>query len=747
MDPSNSWMQLVNSIEAYQSSCAAGQPDISSFQQCQALLQDLWAANQQATKWKRLIRVEQVCNGLTRLITGTRRIVVVFCTFLVCMPCPVANVCANHVMYPLEVHLCFRKEDWWQMQHNLLRVAYDHVCCTICTQSQQQPCCCCCCLFTTVLVVTVTHCHHPLLLPCCPRFLCASALRAAQLLCSTVAAMSRLLVAALNALYQGAVRDGALTVVAKPSDLATSVAKQLQQGKLVESLPTISEAAAADLSVLPAPTEIAEQLLDPGYELSGSSDCQPLLLDSSSLQAAQRHAAQLLDVLNSFKHLWTVRQYADIIAPLRHISAMEVASALIRSISYCLEHLQPTLLQPPRFLNDLLERAFLIAGTAAEEWHAHAAGRDCPPYSLLLWSRYCLPCLAISIMVMSYATLLQEEQQAAHADDARIRDAWQLANSQQDVLPVSHDELLALLGCSSKTVIFAAALLRLDAKQRLAAMTMTVQMFCKALMETPKPNPDRQPNPEALPQQTCYAIGFLLPTVLLHWATQYPSHRLMYDYVCSCASDGSNSGWLLLQQHQQLAMAELQEDEPADDSTGHTSGASQQQQQQQQQHLPVLLLGPQQQWRPVSSRFCQLTRTLPLAWLTGWHRCIHWQCQSRLILRSSCSRLCCYSSSTSAAAAAAVAAAAAAVAAQESSSVRSSAGPLNQPCTPLPQLMSASALLWLLRWPLDGQMPCSGSWLSPPGSSTEARCGQLWRATCAGRPGAVLLMTARLWVL
>jgi len=416
--------------------------------------------------------------------------------------------------------------------------------------------------------------------------------------------MSRLLVAALNALYLGAVRDGALTVAATPSDLATSVAKQLQQGKLVESLPTISEAAAADLSVLPAPTELAEQLLDPRYEVSGSSDCQPLLLSSSSLQAAQRHAAQLLDVLTSFKHLWAIRQYADVIAPLRHTAAMEVAPALIRSISYCLEHFPPTLLQPPGFLNALLECACLIAWSAAEEWQAQA-GRDRTPYSPLLWSRHCLPCLAISIMVMSYATLLQEEQPAARGDDARIRDAWQLANSQQDVLPVSHDELLALLGCSSKTVIFAAALLHLEAKQRITAMTMTVHMFCTALTETPKPNPERQQDPEPLPQQTRYAIAFLLPTMLLHWAAQYPGHRLMYDSVCSCACCGSNSGWMLLQQHQQTALADLLEEDPAGGSTAHTSGGSQQQQQQQQGQgaaaATAAASGPWGPWGPVGA--------------------------------------------------------------------------------------------------------------------------------------------------
>jgi len=68
----------VNSIEAYQSSCAAGQPDINSFQQCKALLQDIWTANQQATNWKRLIRVEQVCDGLTQGLLLARGVTVVF---------------------------------------------------------------------------------------------------------------------------------------------------------------------------------------------------------------------------------------------------------------------------------------------------------------------------------------------------------------------------------------------------------------------------------------------------------------------------------------------------------------------------------------------------------------------------------------------------------------------------------------------------------------------------------------------
>jgi len=62
------------------------------------------------------------------------------------------NVIAEHLMYPLEVIL---QEGLWQMQHDLLRVAYHHVCYTLCTQSQKQPCCCCCCccLFTTLFLL------------------------------------------------------------------------------------------------------------------------------------------------------------------------------------------------------------------------------------------------------------------------------------------------------------------------------------------------------------------------------------------------------------------------------------------------------------------------------------------------------------------------------------------------------------------------------------------------------------------
>lgn len=121
---------------------------------------------------------------------------------------------------------------------------------------------------------------------------------------STVAAMSRLLVAALEVFLGSAQLAGCIKYPAghhaadnNPNALSLSIGRQLEQAGLLACVPAITAAAAGDLLVLPEPAEVADQLQEAdgaGQEDSSVEHkdswrvCQRTLLSKATLSAALR---------------------------------------------------------------------------------------------------------------------------------------------------------------------------------------------------------------------------------------------------------------------------------------------------------------------------------------------------------------------------------------------------------------------------------------------------------------------------
>lgn len=126
--------------------------------------------------------------------------------------------------------------------------------------------------------------------------------------------------------------------------------------------------------------------------------------------------------------------------------------------------------------------------------------------------------MANTLLALTYATLLQDEAQAAKSVPSRAADAWQLACSYKDGARASHHELLQLLGGSSRTMLFAAATLSLEPKDRVLSIISTVGLYGDMLRSSLL-------NEQSAEQQhLSYALALLLPTVMLLWGPNTPVH-------------------------------------------------------------------------------------------------------------------------------------------------------------------------------------------------------------------------------
>jgi hypothetical protein len=150
-----------------------------------------------------------------------------------------------------------------------------------------------------------------------------------------------------------------------------------------------------------------------------------------------------------------------------------------------------------------------------------------------------LPCLGISLLVLTYATLLQDGSLPAESVPTRAADAWQLACSYADGARASHRELLKLLGCSSKTLLYTASTLSLTHKECLTLICPTAGVFHEVLQAS------LLGQLSGKQQRLTYGLGFLLPTVLMLWAAELTSNS-NYGAALSAVSMVTDLSWSYL---------------------------------------------------------------------------------------------------------------------------------------------------------------------------------------------------------
>jgi len=217
----------------------------------------------------------------------------------------------------------------------------------------------------------------------------------------------------------------------------------------------------------------------------------------------------------------------------------------------------------------------------------HVVSSD-PDYELRMqrkrevWdSAHFLSWMTVSLVYWTYVSLLRQSQQCSGGNTTSSsssssstvnapprtrlshKQAWELACSQQALLPASHDTLLQGLGCSSKTVLWAAAL-RDESLFQLPAAAAQVAGSAGRQTAAPVASPAEVINdlahmyslwlsagmldPSNLPDCPVYVqlqransrlvflyehqISVLLPTVLLYWAAhtqEVPGRSLQVD--------------------------------------------------------------------------------------------------------------------------------------------------------------------------------------------------------------------------
>lgn len=314
----------------------------------------------------------------------------------------------------------------------------------------------------------------------------------------------------------------------KPIPVMVSTCKQLWEAGLAECLQPFMDTVVSGLQLLTPPATIEQQLLSP--EL-------PSLLQTS--WSAAMHLFKLLDQLYS---VFPKREYTAELAAVKQACSMQLSTATFQNLSRCLEHMPPQLSSPPKIVTDLLDWTCRSGRLDADKWY-HTNGDRAKSDSyrqLLSMQQQCLPCVAIMLLALTYATLLQDEAQAAEAVPSRAADAWQLACSYEDGARASHHELLQLLGGSSRALLYAACTLSLEPVHRVRSIRATVALYSDMLRAS------MLHEQSAEQQRLSYALALLLPTVMLLWRTEYPSARLHFSSVLACAAQAAHIGWVWL---------------------------------------------------------------------------------------------------------------------------------------------------------------------------------------------------------
>lgn len=318
------------------------------------------------------------------------------------------------------------------------------------------------------------------------------------------------------------------------SQTCISTAKQLLQAGLPQRLQTITETVVAALQQLPLPAAITEQLLNPEQ--------------LSPLQASWEAAQHLYALLNCLRGIFAGRADTVESAAVKQACSMQLSTATFQHLSCCLEHMPPQLASPPQVVTDLLEQACRAGTIEGDQWAMPDKKSSTEQWSsylhLLSMQQQWVPSLGISLLVLTYATLLQDGSLPATSVPTRAADAWQLACSYADGARASHRELLKLLGCSSKTLLYAASTLSLTHKQCVLSIRETQVVYMDVLRAP-------QLKEQSIQQQllTC-GMAFLQPSVLLLWAGEYTGEEHTgVNLELRFAAEVSSMQWRCLKQH------------------------------------------------------------------------------------------------------------------------------------------------------------------------------------------------------
>lgn len=310
-------------------------------------------------------------------------------------------------------------------------------------------------------------------------------------------------VEALHVFLRTAMMAGITPDIYQPSSntnsMSLSIGRQLERAGVLTLLPTLLAAAADQLAATQqGAVYIAEGLADPLY---GGVRWEQSA--AGRLTTLHGHVADLLQLLLLLEPCWPSDEFERRILPTLTVGISQLLLRLLQHVSLCLQQLRPGC-EPPAPLTQLLLKVDLVADRcfipAAYKllWLDGDAPRTQQQrqqkqrlQQLAVESPYPVQAASLLLVLHAYSALLlykqgaqdtaadsnssiagsssdssrrEEPRSAAHNApeplDEAYSDSWQLASSSCDLLPPAHHKLLHALSCSSKAMLWAAAVMR-----------------------------------------------------------------------------------------------------------------------------------------------------------------------------------------------------------------------------------------------------------------------------------------------
>lgn len=327
-------------------------------------------------------------------------------------------------------------------------------------------------------------------------------------------------------------------------EYVAGVGQMLQDAGLLKYLPGIISAATRRAELQLQDTEWLEFSFSPDHPMYTATDWD--LADPSSMP--NLHMVQVSKLLFGLPLLWPAMPYQDSVLPALESVTLRFFLQAMRYTSTMLDMFPEGMQNPPGGLM-LLARNTSWAAANMIDWEGQECSCDtlCTSSSarsarqqFLLQSPHSLQATCMLMLVASHATLLQlpdAPDSQAQDDQQHPRPAWQYACRNQDSLPKSHADMLRLLGCSSKAMLWAAALLHThlgawgaDTVRRVSrafeGMTAAAQeqLYPGIAPEGPENKAGaRQQQQQTKPASTeLQELCILAPAVLWHWASLRP---------------------------------------------------------------------------------------------------------------------------------------------------------------------------------------------------------------------------------
>jgi hypothetical protein len=297
------------------------------------------------------------------------------------------------------------------------------------------------------------------------------------------------------------------------SSLLEMLLQQLQQSSLLQHLAALMAATAQQIWELQGQASaqaLAADLADFAYKHK-----QDWLPSNSKLQRLHLLAGQLCSAAGNLREIAVSRCSWHVLVLAVAVSAVELSVLTMQHVSTCLELLPAHVSGPPQSLWRALSVASACVNDCMELCSSECsccAGmrqelQDLP---------YFLPAFCSALLVASYGSLIskeanswwhtagaqaaaaaaaggggcgacsrgsssrssQEEQQQASWRQA----AWSVACSARDALPLSHRELLRLVGCSSKALLWASTDSYSHAGRNLGIVSKVYQCLVQAVV-------------------------------------------------------------------------------------------------------------------------------------------------------------------------------------------------------------------------------------------------------------------------